>query len=342
MKELLEYLGVRSLEGAFSALPRRAAGSVGRSLGRAAYAAGVRRRLVEGHLRRAFPDRDDDWIERTALGCYRHFGAELASLARMARTAQAARPARAGGPAHTDGAGTRGGDRLVERTAGGDRFREVWTEATAGTGRGALVVTGHLGNWELAGAAAAGLGIPVSAVVKGQRNQRVDRHLDAVRRSLGVEPIAMRWAGRGVPAALDAGRAVALVADQDARDRGVVVPFLGRPASTFRGPAALALRHDVPLLFGTMVREGDGWRLGLEPVEAELARAPGEGSAGAPGEGSTGAPGDESVRTLTRAWVAKLEREVRERPEQYFWFHRRWKSIPAEEGAARIRAAPDG
>lgn len=337
MKELLEYLGVRSLEGAFSALPRRAAGSVGRGLGRAAYSAGVRRRLVEGHLRRAFPDRDDDWIERTALGCYRHFGAELASLARMARTAQAARAARdaqTDGPARTNGAGTHGVDRLVERTAGGDRFRQVWTEATAGTGRGALVVTGHLGNWELAGAAAAGLGIPVSAVVKGQRNQRVDRHLAAVRRSLGVEPIAMRWAGRGVPTALDAGRAVALVADQDARDRGVVVPFLGRPASTFRGPAALALRHDVPLLFGTMVREGEGWRLGLEPVEAELARPTADGSAEAPADGS--------VRTLTRAWVAKLEREVRERPEQYFWFHRRWKSAPAEAGAARIRAAPDG
>lgn len=341
MKELLEYLGVRMLEGAFSALPRRAAGSVGRGLGRAAYAAGVRRRLVEGHIRRAFPDRDDDWIERTALGCYRHFGAELASLARMARAARTARTARTPLTTRTDdrtradGAGSRGGgDRLVERTAGGDRFREVWTEATAGTGRGALVVTGHLGNWELAGAAAAGLGIPVSAVVKGQRNQRVDRHLAAVRRSLGVEPIAMRWAGRGVPKALDAGRAVALVADQDARDRGVVVPFLGRPASTFRGPAALALRHDVPLLFGTMVREGEGWRLGLEPVEAESSRPTDEGSVPATDDGS--------VRALTRAWVAKLEREVRERPEQYFWFHRRWKSAPAEEGAVRIRAAPDG
>lgn len=330
MKELLEYLGVRSLEGAFSVLPRRAAGSLGRGLGRAAYAAGVRRRLVEGHIRRAFPDRDGDWIERTALDCYRHFGAELASLARIARAVHSDRTSRAG---------SRPRERLVERTAGGDRFREVWAEATAGTDRGALVVTGHLGNWELAGAAAAGLGIPISAVVKGQRNQRVDRHLAAVRRSLGVQPIAMRWAGRGVPRALDEGRAVALVADQDARDRGVVVPFLGRPASTFRGPAALALRHDVPLLFGTMVREGDGWQLGLEPVAAEPSTAE---PARPTGEGSVRPTGDGPVRALTRAWVAKLEREVRERPEQYFWFHRRWKSAPAEEGAARIRAAPDG
>lgn len=318
MRDFLEYLGLQVLEGSFSSLPSGASRAVGRRLGRTARAAGLRRELVEQQIAGAFPEREERWVERKARACYEHFGAELASLARMGR---------------------RGPGDLLERTEGGDRFRASWEEATTGTGRGALVVTGHLGNWELAGAAAGQLGIPVSAVVKGQRNEKVDRHLARLRRRLGVEPIAMRWAGRGVPAALDEGRAVALVADQDARDRGVFVPFLGRPASTFRGPASLALRHDVPLLFGKMVRDGDVWRISLEPVEAGAADAA-RAAEGPPATDAVRA--DDDVRALTRAWVRKLDGAVRERPEQYFWFHRRWKTRPPGEEGGRIRAGPDG
>ena len=283
MKERLEHAGLVAAEGLFSALPRSGAMAVGRGIGRAAHALGVRRDVVERQIAEAFPDRPAAWVRATARDCYRHFGAELAELAR-ARS-----------------------ERLVERTAGGDRLLAVWEEATA-SGRGGLIVTGHLGNWELAGAAVAAHGVPISAVVKAQRNPRVDRHLAELRRGLGVEPILMHRAGRGVADALERGRAVALVADQDALSRGVFVPFLGRPASTFRGPAALALRHEVPLLFGVMVREGEGWRMIVERVETR----------------------GRDERSLTAAWVRRLEREVRERPGQYFWFHRRWKTRPAD------------
>ena len=120
----------------------------------------------------------------------------------------------------------------------------------------------------------------------------------------------MGRAAREAPAALRDGRVVVLASDQDALERGVFVPFLGRPASTFRGPARLALRHDVPLFFGVLVREGQGYRMVLERVEA-----------------GPGADADPETR-LTRAWVERLEDHVGRRPEQYFWFHRRWKTEP--------------
>lgn len=285
MIHLLEYAGARALETGLSALPRRAAEAVGAGLGTALHrAVGLRRDVVEGQLRASFPSRPETWIQSVVAGCYGHFGRELAALARMGRLDPA---------------------RLVERTVGAREGRATWEEAAAGGG--VVMVTGHLGNWELAGALMSALGAPVSAVVKPQANRRVDRRLGRLRRRLGIEPVPMRQAGRRLPGALAEGRAVALVADQDAGGRGVFVPFLGRTASTFRGPARLALRHEVPLLFGVLVREGQGYRFVLERVEVSAGTDEGR---------------------LTRAWVSRLEQRVRQRPDQYFWFHRRWKTEP--------------
>jgi KDO2-lipid IV(A) lauroyltransferase len=289
---------------------------------------GLRRDVVERQLRASFPSRPETWIQSVVAGCYGHFGRELAALARMGRL----RPAR-----------------LVERTADAREARATWEEATGGRS-GGIMVGGHLGNWELAGALLAALGIPVTAAVRSQTNRRVDRRLTRLRRSLGIEPVPLARAGRRLGQVLDEGRAVALVADQDAGRHGVFVPFLGRPASTFRGPARLALRHDVPLLFGAYVREGEGYRLVLERVQADAgpdagAGAAPDGSAGrsagggnaaraSDGAGRATSAEDREVR-LTRAWVARLEQGVRRRPEQYFWFHRRWKTAPSDGRRSR-------
>lgn len=308
MKDLLEYGLVRSLEAAVAALPEAGARAAGEVLGRLARRPlGIRRAAVERHLARAFPDRGEAWVEATALRCYRHFGREAAALARVGRLEPA------GLVASTEGTGRAG--RVLEGVTGGTA-RADGDAGAEGTGParppGALVVTGHLGNWELAGAVLAGLGFGVSAVVKRQGNRRVDRRLERLRRGLGVEPVPMAVAGRRIPEALSEGRVVALVADQDAGSRGVFVPYLGRRASTFRGPARLALEHRVPLVFGALVREAGRYRALTRVVWS-------------PGGAAPPAPDEEA---LTRAWVAELERAVRERPGQYFWFHRRWKTRP--------------
>lgn len=288
MSDLLEYAGVRFVETAAGLLPRRAAETVGTALGRLAFRPlGVRRGTVEAQIGLAFPDRSAEWIRATARACYLHFGREFLALARLSRIDP---------------------DDLVARTANPGEVRRVWREAVP-EGRGGIMVTGHLGNWELAGALVAALGLDVAAVVKRQRNTRFDRRLQGLRDRLGVEPVYMREAARRLPAALEEGKLVALAADQDAGTRGVFVPFLGRPASTFRGPARLALRHGVPLVFGALVREGDGYRAVISPVEP-------------PPEGP------DAERELTRRWVARFEEEIRGLPAQYFWFHRRWKTRP--------------
>ena len=139
---------------------------------------------------------------------------------------------------------------------------------------------------------------------------------------------------RRVYESLRAGRWVALLADQDARRHGVFVPFLGRPASTALGPARIALATGAPILMGFVTREPDG-RMVLE-VEPPLAIP------------DPGAP-DAALR-LTALHTARLEAQVRARPEMWFWLHRRWKTAPPAESrdpaAAPTRAAaaarPDG
>lgn len=301
VSERLEYAGARALVGAARLLPAAPAQRMGAALGAAAHGFGARRAVVHRQIAAAFPARDDGWVERTARACYRHFGREAAVMVRL----QA------------------GDARLLRRTST-DEPTERWIERMAG-GEAAIVVAGHLGNWEAAGTYLAGRGVPLSAVVRRQRNRRFDGWLAATRRRLGMEPIYMQDARREVPRHLARGRTTALVADQDARDRGLMVPFLGRPASTFRGPVVLALRTGAPLVFLSIVREASGYRFLLETVR----EAPGAAD-GPAGEG------DDAELELTARWVGALERRVRERPEQYFWFHRRWKSGRNAAGAPGV------
>jgi len=310
VKEALEYGVVRTLEAGLALLPGPAARLVGRGVGDVAgRLLEARRDHVEASIRAAFPARSDEWVERVATGAYRHFGREIVELLR------------GGHPDPRD---------LAEESPAAAPAGE-WMEAALSRHGGAIWVTGHVGNWELAGATVAALGFRVAAVVKTQSNPRVDRHLTEMRRALGVEPVPMERAPRRLPRLLRDGWIVALVADQDAGSRGVFVPFLGRPASTFVGPARFSLRCGVPLAFGTLVRDPEaarGYRGIFDPIDR------GDVDAGRKGSAVRTA----AERALTRRWVGRLEAAVRRFPEQYFWFHRRWKTRPAGEGEGPGRA----
>lgn len=304
--EPVGYLALRVLELALSLPPEGGARRLGATFGRIARLMGLRRAAAEGQIAAAFPHRSRAWVRTVAAACYRHFGEELAATARLGRL--------------TGGA-------LVGRVVNVEEPGRVHRQWAAGSG-GSIVVTGHLGNWELAGAFLAATGFPVVAVVR-RHGGGADRRLAEARARLGVESVYMDEAPRRIPRALAEGKVVALVADQHAASRGVPVPFFGRPASTFRGPARLSLACGVPLFFGALVREGDGYRALLEPVEVE-----GEDREEVAEEGPVTLPSGKTAEgsaarevALTRRWVALLERAIRARPEQYFWFHRRWKPV---------------
>ncbi len=294
-----EYGLVLLLEALVNSLPRGSADGLGQRAGTLVHAPlGLRRDTVMSNLRAAFPDASEAWVQRTTRAAYQHLGREAAATLRLAGLDAAA-------------------IRACTRLAGWDQF-----EAGLAEGRGALLVTGHFGNWEMAAASVAARGIPIEALVKRQTNRRVDARFESTRGRLGVQTIDLDQAPRRVPRALRAGRVIGVVADQDAGEGGVLVPFFGRTASAHRGPALFALRLGTPVFASAMYRLPGpelAYKGTMERIQVERT-------------------GDleADVRRLTAELAARLEAAIRTAPEQYFWFHRRWKSSPSEELALAV------
>ena len=281
----------RLVGSALSLLPEAVALRLGEGLGWVAGAViGVRRDVIEANLRRAFPTRPLAWRRRVARGCHRHFGREAVATIRLSRA----------------------GPQVITNRTEVLGFSEL-SQAYA-DGGGGIVVTGHMGNWEIGGAALASRGIPLDVVVRGQRNRLFDDDLTQTRGALGMRVIPQSKARSGVLRSLREGRVVALVADQDAGGSGLFVDFMGHAASTARGPALFALRTGAPLFLGVIVRERGfphRYTVHLERVPVAV----------------TG-DRDRDVRAIVAAYTEKLAARIREHPEQYFWHHRRWKSTP--------------
>ena len=292
----LEYGLFRVVTALVSALPEGPALRLGAFLGWVGGSAlRIRRADVDRHLALAFPDRDAAWRRRVARASYAHLGREAVSTFRVT---------------------SRGPAEVMARTT------MVGLEAFQGAlakGHGVILVTGHLGNWELGGAAFSARGLPVDAVAKGMANPLFGADLDASRRRVGVRLVDLSGAPREALRSLRRGHVLGLIADQNAREQGVFVPFFGRLAATFRGPAVFALRAGAPIFLGVSLREPGlpaRYRVTVERIGVE----------------PTGDL-EADVRVLTAAHAAALERAVRQAPEQYFWQHRRWKTRPPGEGS---------
>lgn len=297
IRHRLEYwlvLGARWLD---RLLGPRASAALAAAVGRFAYRVlRIRAAVAEHQLRRAFPERDEEWIRAVARGAYEHLGREAVMLIRLSRL---------------------GREAIIEATdvEGFDAFRAAVAE-----GNGALVVTGHLGNWEIGGAGVAARGVPLDAVARPQGNPLVDRLINDARERLGMTVVPLGGATKQVLRSLRAGRVVALVADQDARRRGAFVPFFGRPASSHRGPALLALRSGAPVFAAAATRLPDArYRIRLRRIPLPDIDDPAR-----------------QEQQLTAALAAALESWVREDPDQYLWQHRRWKTRPPGTAAEGV------
>ncbi len=291
LRHRLEFALFRVLGGTIVTLPERAALGLCSTLG---WVAGVvlriRRADVDRHLEMAFPERDPAWRGRVARASYRHFAREAATTLRLSRL-------------------DRGEVVRRTHTEGFDELQEA-----VDTGTGAVLVSGHLGNWEVAGAAAAARGMPMDVVAHRQSNPLFDRYLVKTRTRLGLNVVVKNYAYRLALRSLAAGRPITFLSDQNIRRRGVFVDFFGTPAATPRGPALFALRSGAPVFFGTAVRM-PGWpsRYRVKAERVSVRR-----------DVST----DKAICELTQRYTSILEQRVREAPEQYFWQHRRWKTRP--------------
>ncbi|MBN2492169.1 MAG: lysophospholipid acyltransferase family protein [Planctomycetes bacterium] len=184
----------------------------------------------------------------------------------------------------------------------------------AAPGQGLILVSGHLGNWEIA-AQLLSKTKPVTGITRGMNNPLA--HALMLRRKPRARFTLMPMHDANPArffAVLRRGDVLALLMDQHARRRGMMVPFFGTPASTHTSPALLHLVTGAPLCFGYCVRTGPGaFRLVAGPP---LSHPP------------TGRR-EEDIRTILEALNRQLEDAIRRYPEQYLWVHRRWRERPA-------------
>jgi KDO2-lipid IV(A) lauroyltransferase len=182
-------------------------------------------------------------------------------------------------------------------------------------GKGAIVVAGHFGSWELMGAATCQRGYPVDFLVGEQHNILVDNLMNDYRKFMGIGIIKMGAAAKGVIKALRNNRFVAMLSDQDAGNDGTVVDFFNRPASTPKGPAAFALKMNAPIILGFIIRENKKKQKVIieKPIFIEKSEDK-----------------EKDIQKLTQAYTSVLEHYIRKYPDHWFWPHRRWKSTTTE------------
>lgn len=270
-------------------LPFRWVTRLGAALGLAAFALGLRRRQTLSQIETALGAATSAGERfRIARACYRHFGIVACQF-----LSEAALPK----------------DEIEDwiRLDSIGLLRDALRE-----GKGALLVTGHLGNWELVRSALARSGLPFSLYVGALHNPHTDAIINATRKTSGSETVHKGPNVKGILKALRGNRVMAIIADQHDTEKRYYVAFFGQAVSAAPGPALLARRTGAPLVFTDCTRGGDGLfrfraqRVPVIPTKDE----------------------ERDVLTITQALFDLLEAAARARPEQYFWMHRRFRPIP--------------
>lgn len=177
------------------------------------------------------------------------------------------------------------------------------------SGRGAIFVSGHLGNWEVMAATLFQARIPFEVTYRPPNNPYVDVRIQALRSDYGIEAfVAKRRAALwDLMISVEAGKSLTFLIDQK-YDEGLAIPFFGHAAMTMQGPIRIARRCKVPIVMGATRRIAPG-RFVVE-VEEPLVLSP--------------LKGEDGVRADLVTINRYLESKIRECPEQWFWVHRRW------------------
>ncbi len=185
------------------------------------------------------------------------------------------------------------------------------------SGKPVILVTGHLGNWEVLGYLMAVLGFEVDSIARPLNNRLINDWLLGIRQRRGQRVLTKWDASDRMVRVLERGGALAFIADQNAGDKGLFVPFFGRLASTYKSIGLLALTHNAPIICGYSGRVDGGFRYEV-------------------GIGDVIHPEDwagheDPLFYITARYMRAIEGMIRLRPEQYLWMHRRWKSRPRYE-----------
>lgn len=295
MRENLEYVLVWAFVHTIGAMPRSIAIVLGRLLGVLAY--GIMSRLQRVGLRNlqiAFPEMTAKQRRRIVFQLFQGLGRQLAEFCMFPRyTPENAR-----------------------EVATYDGFENY--EAARAAGRGVLLLTAHIGGWEIGSFVHSIFGNPIKIVVRRLDNRKVDALVDHYRTLHGNETFAKEDFARGLLAAMKAGETVGILMDTNMTPpQGVFVDFFGVPACTASGMARVALRSGAAVVpaFTIWDRQSGKYRVRFDPALGLI---------------STGDDDADAVAN-TALFTLVIQEYATRHPEQWLWVHRRWKTRPSGE-----------
>jgi KDO2-lipid IV(A) lauroyltransferase len=297
VRETAEFAVVWLFVQGIRLLPRRAARTVGAAIGAIAFRAlGRLRRVGLRNLELAFPNITSREREATLRSEYRSLGFLLAEFCKM--------------PDYTVDAASR-----FIRYEGLENYL-----AARERGKGVLVLTGHLGAWELSSFYHSLMGMPMGMVIRRLDNPLVDAFVNRIRCLHGNRVIHKDDFARGLIASMRAGETVGILMDTNMTPpQGVFVPFFGVLACTASGMARIAAKTEAAVVPGFLLWEESEQRYVLHFGEELPVIRTGDA--------------DQDALANTASFTAAIERYIRQYPEQWLWLHRRWKTRPpGEEG----------
>ncbi len=269
-------------------VPYRVGVRAGGILGFAAYhlLSRTRKRAI-AHLSSIFGEKGDAWIHHTARRTFIHLGKSLLEVMLIT-------PRRL--------------SRIVE-FRGFENLRNATEQ-----GRGVIYVTGHLGNWELMGAAVAAR-LPLSVVAAPIEPDPVNDMIVGLRAGMGVRTIlrSRPGASRELIRIFKENRVLGILIDQDTEVESAFVDFMGRPAWTPTAAAQMAFKFNAPVVFGYIRRENNDKHAITVKGPLNLIRT-----------------GDEAkdIVANTALFTKMIEDCIVQQPEQWVWMHRRWRRQP--------------
>lgn len=291
IRDYAVYLAVRLVVCVLQALSFAAACAVARFLAWVVYKVDRRHRLVAiENLQKAFRGKyTDAEIDVMVRGVYRHFLTMLMEIVHL--------PRRMHYHNWKKFVDVRHADKIVHAML---------------SGRPLLIVTGHFGNWEMAGYVLGLLGFTTHAIARPLDNPYLDDYLRGFRERTGQKLLAKQGDFDKIESILAGGGVLATLADQDAGQRGLFVDFFGRPASTHKAVALMAIEHNVAMVVAGTPRLHGKYVMDVADIilPEDYGRDP------------------DAIKAITQRFTAALEALVRRAPEQYFWVHRRWKHQP--------------
>ncbi len=295
----LEYTAARSLLGILGILPRRAAVALAEGIA----ALGYRflkgpRRVAEINLKLAFPDADKDERQRLARGSFRNLGRILGEMSQFPKATRESL------------------NDLIEFQIDPAVYAEY--QKLKSEGRGIIIVSPHLGNWEVLVFGWATYDAPMSYLARPLDNPLIEKLTVDLRTKFGNRPINKTNSAMAAARILREEGLIGILADVNAHPKeGVFVPFFNVEACTSSGPALIAMRTN-----SAIVPMCGAWNEEKQKYIGVHGRLIYPASTG---------DRDADVKSTTAEFTAEVEKLVRRFPDQWLWIHKRWKTRPPGE-----------